>query len=63
MVAFKVYTGICKDGPLNGKVQTRESRRLEVPGHGGAYFYVPPSGATPGAWRWAEKKGVNVTNQ
>ncbi len=57
-MAFKVYTGICQKGPLNGQVQTRESTRLNLPGKGGFYVYVPPAGAVPGGWRWVDKKGT-----
>ncbi len=55
MTAFKVFTGICQKGPLNGQVQTRESTKLSVPGHNGFYIFTPASGPTPGGWRWVEK--------
>lgn len=55
MTAFKVFTGTVKGGPLDGKVQTRESTKLSVPGHNGFYIFVPPAGAVPGGWRWVEK--------
>ncbi len=55
-MAFKVFTGIAKGGPLKGQVQTRESTRLNLPGKGGFYVYVPASGPTPGGWRWIESK-------
>lgn len=58
MTAFRVFTGIAKGGPLNGKVQTRESTKLSVPGHDGFYIFVPPAGAVPGGWRWVDKKGT-----
>ncbi len=59
MTAFKVFTGICNKGPLNGQVQTRESTKLSVPGHNGCYIFVPARGPTPGGWRWVGAKKGN----
>lgn len=56
-MALTVFTGIAKGGPLNGQVTTRESSRINAPGHNGFYVHRPASGATPGQWVWIEKKG------
>lgn len=58
-MSLTVYQGICKGGPLDGKVQTRQGSRLNAPGHSGFYIYQPAKGPTPGTWLWIEKKGQN----
>ena len=52
-----VRTGICRNGPLNGKVRATDKDRLLVPGdETGFYVFKTASGPTPGQWFWITRK-------
>lgn len=49
-----VRQGICRGGPKDGKVQTKDARTWAE--EGGIYVYQPPAGPKPGEWLWIEDK-------
>ena len=49
-------TGICKNGPLNGKVHTERESRAFSPDMTGTYYWRSASGPTPGQWLWVPAK-------
>jgi hypothetical protein len=53
-VTFEAYTGVVQDGPLKGKVQTKQSRRFEH--EGGFYYFRPRQGPVAAQWIWVPKK-------
>lgn len=53
-----VLQGICKGGPLDGKIRTSSEGRKMVPAgadaSAGFYIHQPAQGPTPAAWKWIE---------
>lgn len=62
-----VRHGICKGGPMHGKVHAERASGVFAPDpkagrDGGFYVFRPAQGPTPGEWRWvapAKETGKN----
>jgi hypothetical protein len=53
-----ILQGICKGGPLDGKVRAGGAKTFAPAGHGDKGFYVarPAQGPTPASWLWVPNK-------
>lgn len=52
-----VYQGLCKGGPLDGKVQAKQDRRFTVDAgkDDGFYVYSNARGSEPAQWLWINR--------